>query len=500
MRLHRFHGGLRLQGHKAASTGAPIRACPLPSELVLPLQQHAGEAAQACVEPGDRVRRGQRIGNARGERGADLHAPCAGRVHAIENRALPFGADVDGPCVVLVPEREDAGAVLLPPLDGWEANPASLRERIRDAGIVGLGGAAFPTAAKLEHARELLILNGAECEPWIACDDALLRERAVEVVQGGRVLRRAVGAARVLLAIEDRMTEALAAAAQAIATHGAGEIEMAAVPTVYPVGGERQLIRVLTGIEVPSAGLPRDVGVIVQNVGTAAAVWRAVDEGEALLSRIVTVTGPGVVAPGNFEVALGTPVSHLVAQAGGYTRDAARLLLGGPMMGVAVPHDAVPIVKGSSCVLVLDRAQLRDPAPELPCIRCGDCADACPARLQPQQLLSHLRAGRHDRAVDAGLHDCIECGCCDLVCPSHIPLVAQYRSAKSDHHVRVHEAAAADAARLRFDARTARLAREAADREAQQAARARDAASTDAVQAALARARARRSGDADRGG
>jgi electron transport complex protein RnfC len=499
MRLHRFHGGLRLDGHKAASTGSSIRACPLPSELVLPLLQHAGEAAQPCVGPGDRVRRGQRIADAQGERGADLHAPCAGHVHAIENRTLPFGADVDGPCVVLVPDPQDAGAALLPPLDWREASPASLRERIRDAGIVGLGGAAFPTAEKLEHARELLILNGAECEPWIACDDALLRERAAEVVQGGRVLRRAVGATRVLLAIEDRMPEALAAAAQAIAMHGAGEIELAAVPTVYPVGGERQLIRVLTGIEVPSAGLPRDVGVIVQNVGTAAAAWRAVDAGEALVSRIVTVTGPGVVAPGNFEVAFGTPVSHLVAQAGGYTRDAARLLVGGPMMGIALPHDAVPIVKGSNCVLVLDAAQLRDPAPELPCIRCGDCASACPARLQPQQLLWHLRAGRLDRAVDAGLYDCIECGCCDLACPSHIPLVAQYRNAKSEHRARSHEATAAEAARLRFEARTARLAREAAEREAQPAERARNAASVDAVQAALARARARKSGAAEPG-
>lgn len=492
MRLHRFHGGLRLAGHKAESTAAPIRHCPLPAELVLPLAQHAGEAALACVVVGQRVRRGERIGEAQGERSAHVHAPASGAVRAIERRPLPHPSGLAGDCIVLVP---DGGAddLRLDPMPDWQRiEPETLRERIRAAGIVGLGGAAFPTAEKLGAARHTLILNGAECEPWIACDDALLRERADEVVLGGRVLRRAVGAERVLLAVEDNMPGARAAASAAIVAHGADEIELVTVPTLYPEGGERQLIRVLTGLEVPSGGMPRDIGVIVQNVGTAAACWRAVDAGEPLLSRIVSVTGPGVNAPGSFEVALGTPIAHLIAQAGGYTNAAERLVLGGPMMGLALPHDDFPIVKASNCVLVLSAAQVQESAPELPCIRCGECSRVCPAQLMPQQLHWYIRAADFNRVRDHGLFDCIECGCCDLVCPSHIPLVQHYRWAKTELRQRDRAAQEADAARLRFEMRQARLTRDESEQAEQQAARQHSAASADAVQAALARARARK--------
>ena len=490
MRLHRFHGGLALAGHKAESTRRGLQACPLPPVLRVSLLQHAGLAAESCVAPGERVARGQRIGIATDAFGADVHAPAAGRIAAIEAAPMPGGALA--PHVRIEVEAGALADAALPALPD-DSRPEALLQRLRDAGLVGLGGAGFPTAEKLSAHRELLVLNGAECEPWIACDDALLREHADEVVRGGRLLARVAGAGRVLLAVEDDMPEAIAASRAAIAAHGGGDIELVVVPTRYPEGGERQLIQVLTGREVPRGGLPRDIGVAVHNVATARAAWRAVALGEPLTCRIVTVTGPGVASPGNFLVPLGTSVAHLVASAGGYTPAARRLLLGGPMMGLALPHDDFPLGKTHQCVLVLDGPEAEDRQPELPCIRCGDCARACPPRLLPQQLHWQVQAGQFERALDHGLFDCIECGCCDLACPSHIPLVERFRQAKAAVREREAGAIRAEDARQRFEHRRQRLEREAAEREARLAAR-QAAASPDAVAAALERARARRAG------
>lgn len=460
----------------------------------MPLQQHLGEPAEPIVKVGDTVARGQLIGRAAGSFSAHVHAPAAGVIEAIELHAVTHPSNLPAMCISIRCDATGRAQALTPLPDWAEIEPQLLLQRIADAGVVGLGGAAFPTAVKLAADYRLLILNGAECEPWIACDDRLLRERAAEVIAGGRLLRRVCDAERVILAIEDAMVDALAAVRLALSS--ADGIELIAVPTVYPQGGERQLIRVLSGREVPSGGLPRDVGVLVHNVATAAACWRAVQFGEPLTRRIVSVTGAGIAQPGNFEVAFGTPIQHLIAQAGGYTDAAARLLHGGPLMGFALPHDDLPISTSSNCILVLPADELPSRTDEMPCIRCGDCAQVCPAQLLPQQLLAYSRSAQWDRLRQHGLSDCIECGCCDLVCPSHIPLVEQYRLAKSTLRIRDDQLRVAAAAKQRHSARALRMQRDAGDRALRQAGQ-KDAASASAVQAAIERAKARQSADAD---
>jgi len=313
-----------------------------------------------------------------------------------------------------------------------------------------------------------LLLNGAECEPWISCDEMLMRERAQDIVLGAKILSHAVSAARCTIAIENDMPDAHRTLTAAIkenpATEGAATIELAVVPRVYPAGGERQLITTLTDLEVPHDGLPSDIGMVCQNVGTAAAIARWIRDGEPLISRIVTITGSGVREPGNLEVRIGTPLASAVADCGGYVGSVVKRIMGGSMMGVALPDDTLPIIKGTNCFIAATAEDLRPRGEEMPCIRCGNCSFVCPALLLPQQLHWHAAAGDLEALERFGLMDCIECGCCDYVCPSQIPLAQSFREAKPALAAHIGSRQQANLAKSRFDAREERLEQREAER------------------------------------
>lgn len=464
-RLHGFHGGLVLTGHREVTAAVPIVSAAVPPRLVLPLQQHIGEPARSLVKPGDVVHTGQVIAQPVGTVSAPVHASSSGTVCAIEDHPVPHPSGLRSPCIIIETDGRDtwyepaAAAVV----DYRQVDPGVLRVQIREAGIVGLGGAGFPTQVKLDSGRrapvELLVINGAECEPYISCDNRLLQERAASVIEGVRILQYILQAQACVIAIEDSMPEAERVLRETLVAANETGISVVRVPAIYPTGGERQLIKVLTGREVPSQGLPADIGIICQNVGTAAAVYEAVLQQRPLISRIVTVTGSGIARPCNVDARIGTPVHHLVEICGGYTRDVERLLIGGPMMGYTVTTDTIPVIKTTNCVLAVTHDEMPPPPPAQPCIRCSKCTDVCPAELLPQQLYWHARSGNYDAAQDYDLFDCIECGCCAYVCPSHIPLVQYYRHAKMEIWAQETQTRAADIARQRHEARKLRLER-----------------------------------------
>ncbi|GMU75956.1 MAG: electron transport complex subunit C [Gammaproteobacteria bacterium] len=419
--------GLYAPTLKLASMGHPIRQAPLPAEAVIPLG-HARGSARPLVSPGDHVLTGQPVGS---DAAAAVHASITGTVVAVEPRPVPGQAAM--PCVVLRRTDPEHFWPDLAAADPARLAPEEIAAHIAAGGIVGLGGALFPTAVKLQPGRAIraLVINGAECEPWISCDEMLLRERAASVIRGTRIMMRALGTQRAVIAVEADMPEARVALADRLQAEADDHIGIAVVTAKYPAGGERQLIELLTGEQVPSGGLPRDIGYVCQNAGTAAAVADLFDTGRPLISRIVTVTGGAISAPGNFEARIGTPLADLVAAAGGYSVPAQRLLMGGPMMGIALADASLPVTRATNCLVAAAAGELAPPQPELPCIRCGECVQVCPARLLPNELLGALVRGDAAALAELGLADCIECGSCDYVCPSAIALTPRFAAARA---------------------------------------------------------------------
>jgi electron transport complex protein RnfC len=466
--LWRFHGGLHLAEKKEISLQTPLKQAALPERLVLPLQQHIGAQTQPLVAVGDKVLKGQVIANADAPVCAPVHAPTSGMVVVIDKHVVPHPSGLTDRCIVIQPDGEEKWAQLPEPITAFRSvDDQTLLQRIRESGIVGMGGATFPSAIKLNPGKPIktLIINGAECEPYITCDDRLMRDFTSRVMQGARILQHLLQSEECLIAIEDNKPEAILAMFQVLSEEE--NIEVVRIPTLYPSGGEKQLIRVLTGREVPSSGLPAQVGVICHNVATTAAIADAVLEGRPLISRIVTVTGEGIREPGNFEVPIGMLAGDLIAQAGGYVeRQPQQLILGGPMMGFDLSTDQVPITKGANCLLCPSTEECPPPQPARACIRCGRCADACPANLLPQQLYWYSRAKDLEQAQDYNLFDCIECGCCSHVCPSHIPLVQYFRYAKTESWAQEQERRESEHAKQRHDFRVSRLERLEAERKA----------------------------------
>jgi len=464
--LSHFHGGLKLDSHKDMSTGSPTAMARLPEHLTIPIQQHIGDTGQLLVNIGDHVLKGQPLTQSTEYISAPVHAPSSGTIIDIGKFKIPHPSGLKALCIIIKTDGKDQWIERKIIKDSTSLSPAELRQRIREAGIVGLGGAAFPTSVKVNPGPDTpintLIINAAECEPYISCDDMLMREHAEDIISGCQIILQAVSATHCLIAIEDNKPEAINAITAAITSQARQTFEVVTIPTLYPTGGEKQLIKVLFDQEVPSDGLPSDIGLLVHNVGTSLAVHNAIMQGEPLISRRVTITGEGVNHPQNMDVLIGTFMSELIEQSGGYHPDACKLIMGGPMMGFTLATDNLPVIKSCNCLLVENTA-VKKPA-NMPCIRCGECATVCPAQLLPQQLFWMASSKNFDLVQDYHLFDCIECGCCAQVCPSQIPLVQYYRFAKTEIWNQERERLKSDHARVRHDFRQARLEREKQER------------------------------------
>lgn len=473
----KVRGGVHADERKEQSTDKPIRVSGIPPLLSIPLSQHAGLPAKPIVTEGQHVLKGELIGATAGDRSASIHAPTSGTVLGIGRIQAPHPSLLSYDAIHIEPDGLDTVYVPENPIDPQQLNAEAIADLVDGAGIVGLGGATYPAALKLKAGSRqnvhTLILNGSECEPYLTCDDMLMRERAAEIISGAQLILKAINATQIIAGIEDNKPEAIRAMQDAAQAHN--NVEIRVIPTRYPMGSAKQLIKVITGKEVPTGGRSSDIGVLVHNVATSFAVHQAIYQTRPLISRVVTLSGQALETPQNVEVLIGTPVQWLLEQCGGLLSTPARMLMGGPMMGQILPNTGVPITKGASAILALTEEEINS-APVSPCIRCGSCVQACPMGLLPLEMARHSRADDYDGANEFGLKDCILCGSCAYVCPSHIPLVHYFQFAKGKHRENQIQSRKGEYTKSLSEARMARQEREAAEKAAAKAEKAAKAA------------------------
>ncbi|MCX7096699.1 MAG: electron transport complex subunit RsxC [Methylococcales bacterium] len=457
----RIQGGIHAEGHKAATATQPIvYTFPLPEKLYIPLQQHVGKPAEPLIRVGDKVLKGQLLAYSQGLISAPVHAPSSGIILDVNDYPAPHPSALPIRMIVLETDGKDEWIDTQTITDPFQLPPEDISLRVGAAGIVGLGGATFPTAVKLNMGREnhidILIINGAECEPYLSCDDRLMQERAEQIIDGVRIMLHGMDTKNAVVAIEDN--KPLAFKAMQTAALPYPQIKVMQIPTRYPMGWDRQLIRFVTGREVPVGCRSSEIGVTIHNVGTAHAVHKAIRYGQPLVARVITVSGGAVNRPMNVEVPLGTLIAELFAFCQVDAENTARIIMGGPMMGDALPHTGLPTVKATSGILALTQDELKN-TDEQACIRCARCVSVCPAGLRPLDMANNIRINQLDAAVDLGLKDCISCGCCSFICPSNIPLVQYFKYASGEVAARQQAQHKSEQTKRLIDARNARMER-----------------------------------------
>jgi electron transport complex protein RnfC len=501
-----FHGGIHPPEQKFLTNDKPIRTVELPQELIIPLQQHIGQSGELLIKPGDKVLKGQQLTQFSSPMAVPVHAPTSGLVTAVKPSTIAHPSGLNDLCIFITPDGEDKWQERKSCENFYQLSQHELISKIANAGIAGMGGAGFPTHIKTntQSSVNYLIINAAECEPYITADDLLIREQSTTIIDGIKILDLLLKPEYILIGIEDNKPEAIKVLKQG--TKDIEKIIVCVLPTKYPTGGEKQLIKALTGLEVPSDKLPLSLGIVMQNVATCYAIADAVINDTPLLKRVVTITGQALEKPQNIWALLGTPINYLLAQCGYLINNDKHLIMGGPMMGFSLANDNVPIVKTTNCILAPSEEEISTKTKEVDCIRCGQCADVCPSQLLPQELQWSAKAKDHNQLMKLNLFDCIDCGACAYVCPSQIPLVQYYRVAKAEIRQQQILDLQAEKAKGRFEARKLRLDKEKLAREAKhkKAAEARKAAmnnktasgksATSAVAAALARVKAKKLG------
>ena len=507
-----FHGGIHPPEQKSQTTNKPIRQLPLPKQLILPLQQHIGRQGDLLVKVGDHVLKGQALTRSSNPMAVPIHAPTSGIISAIEKSVIAHPSGLSELCIFLDVDFEDKWRPRNICQNVSSLSCQEIISKIADAGIAGMGGAGFPTHIKVNTKPEIdfLIINAAECEPYITADDLLMCEQSEAIVDGIKILDKLLNPAFILIGIEDNKPKAIKALEAA--TKHIEKITVCVLPTKYPTGGEKQLIKILTGKEVKSGSLPINSGIVVQNVATCFAISDAVIHDIPLIKRVVTLAGQALSKPQNVWALLGTPVGFLLEQTGFIAEESSistpAVIMGGPLMGFNILNESVPIVKTSNCILAPSKVEMPSAfdnnSQEVECIRCGQCADVCPSQLLPQELQWSAKAKDHPQLKALNIFDCIDCGACAYVCPSQIPLVQYYRVAKAEIRQQQQLDIKAEKAKVRFEARKLRLEKEKIAREEKhkKAAAARKAtmnkksadgsSASSAVAAALARVKAKK--------